>query len=79
MLDSALKSDESYLPCYYYSGVLSSKEGKLEEALKSFESAANINPHDPNTYIYKAEVLEENKKLPEAAEAYQKALELILK
>ena len=79
MLDSALKSDEAYLPCYYYSGLVLSKEGKLDEALKSFENAANINPHDPYTYIYKAEVYEENKKFQEAAESYQKALELILK
>ena len=79
LLETALKSDESYTPCYYYAGLAYGKQDKLEQALKMFDEAERINPLDYNLYVYKGRVFEGQKKLPEAVAAYRKALETILR
>jgi Tfp pilus assembly protein PilF/peroxiredoxin len=79
LLAIALKSDESYTPCYYYAGYAYGKEGDMEHSLKMFDEAAHLNPMDYSLYLYKARTFEEQNKLQEAAEAYKKALEVALK
>jgi len=78
LLESALKADESYTPCYYYAGFAYGRQDKLDLALKMFDEAEKINPLDYNLYVYKGRVLEGQKKPQEAAAAYRKALETIL-
>jgi tetratricopeptide (TPR) repeat protein len=79
MLESALKTDESYTPCYYYAGFAYGRQDKLEQALKMFDEAERINPLDYNLYVYKGRVFEGQKKQQEAVAAYRKALETILR
>ncbi len=74
-----LKGDDAYTPCYYYSGYFQGKQGDLEGALKMFDAATAINPLDYNILLYKGRLYEEKKMLQPAAEAYRKAIELILK
>ncbi len=74
-----LKTDAAYTPCYYYGGYILGKKGDLAKALERFDAARSINPADHNILIYKARMYEENRMLKEAAEAYRKALELLLK
>ncbi|WP_191965678.1 TlpA disulfide reductase family protein [Oryzomonas sagensis] len=78
LLESALKADESYTPCYYYAGFAYGKQDKPEEALRMFDAAEKINPLDYNLYVYKGRMFEGQKKPREAAGAYRKALETIL-
>ncbi|MBK5275497.1 MAG: redoxin domain-containing protein [Desulfuromonadales bacterium] len=78
VLEGALKIDEYYTPCFYYSGFAYGKQGRMDEALKMFDEAARINPMDYNIYFFKGRVYEEQKKLKEASEAYRKALETAL-
>ena len=77
-LTNALKTNDAYTPYYYYSGLLSGRKGNLKNALKMFDTATRINPMDYNIYVYKARMYEELKMLPEASEAYRKALEMAL-
>jgi len=79
LLESALKADESYTPCYYYAGFAYGRQDKLEQALKMFDEAERINPLDYNLYVYKGRVFEGQKKPQEAVAAYRKALETILR
>jgi tetratricopeptide (TPR) repeat protein len=79
LLESALKVDESYTPCYYYAGFAYGRQDKLEQALKMFDEAERINPLDYNLYVYKGRVFEGQKKQQEAVAAYRKALETILR
>jgi tetratricopeptide (TPR) repeat protein/peroxiredoxin len=79
LLESALKADESYTPCYYYAGFAYGRQDKLEQALKMFDDAERINPLDYNLYVYKGRVFEGQKKPREAVAAYRKALETILR
>ncbi len=74
-----LKADAAYTPCYYYSGYILGKKGELAKALEKFDAARSINPADQNVLVYKARMYEEHRMLQEAAEAYRKALELLLK
>lgn len=76
--DKTLKTDDSYTPCYYYSGLVLGRKGNLAEASKMFEAAKMNNPMDYNIYLYQARMYEENKMLKEAAEAYKKAIEMLL-
>ncbi|KAA0895320.1 redoxin domain-containing protein [Oryzomonas rubra] len=78
LLESALKADESYTPCYYYAGFAYGKQDKPEQALRMFDEAEKINPLDYNLYVYKGRMFEGQKKPQEAAAAYRKALETIL-
>jgi len=78
LLAQALKTDEYYTPCYYYSGYALGKQGKMDDAERMFEEAAFINPMDYNIQVYKGRMYEEQKNLQKAAEAYRKALETIL-
>ncbi|WP_205743384.1 TlpA disulfide reductase family protein [Geobacter sp. FeAm09] len=78
LLESALKADESYTPCYYYAGFAYGRQDKPEQALQMFDEAERINPLDYNLYVYKGRVFEERKRPREAAGAYRKALETIL-
>jgi peroxiredoxin/Tfp pilus assembly protein PilF len=78
LFDAARKTEESYAPCFYYAGYAYGKEGKLDEAMKLFAEAEKVNPTDYNIYKYKGRVLEEQKSLQKAAEAYRTALEKIL-
>ncbi|KAB0664841.1 tetratricopeptide repeat protein [Oryzomonas japonica] len=78
LLESALKANESYTPCYYYAGFAYGKQDKPEQALRMFDEAEKINPLDYNLYVYKGRMFEGQKKPQEAAAAYRKALETIL-
>ncbi|HEX9022479.1 MAG TPA: redoxin domain-containing protein [Geobacteraceae bacterium] len=75
----SLGSDEAYTPCLYYSGYVLGKKGDTAKALEKFAAAAAINPMDHNIQLYKGRMYEENKMPKEAAEAYRKALEILLK
>jgi Tfp pilus assembly protein PilF/peroxiredoxin len=79
LLESALKADESYTPCYYYAGFAYGRQDKLDQALKMFDEAERINPLDYNLYVFKGRVFEGQKKQQEAVAAYRKALETILR
>jgi len=79
LIEKALKFEESYTPCYYYLGYIYSKEGNMQKAYKMFETAERLNPSDYEIYIYKGKACEENKKMQEAADAYKRALDVILK
>ena len=78
MLTEALKTDEYYTPCYYYSGFAYGKQGKLDDAAKMFDEATKINPTDYNIFVYKGRMFEDIKNQSKAVEAYRKALEAIL-
>jgi tetratricopeptide (TPR) repeat protein len=78
LIEKALKTDEAYSPCYYYSGWAYAKEGKLDQAFGSFEHAARLNPLDPNPFIYQGRACEQNNLPQKAAASYKKALEIIL-
>jgi tetratricopeptide (TPR) repeat protein len=79
LLESALKTDESYTPCYYYAGFAYGRQDKLEQALKMFDEAERINPLDYKLYVYKGRVFEGQKKQQDAVAAYRKGLETILR
>ncbi len=79
LMQKAIKIEEAYTPCYYYLGYVSGKEGNQALASKMFDSAAKLNPMDPQIYIYKGKLAEETKNFPQAAEAYKKALQVMLK
>lgn len=79
LIKKAADAEEAYSPCYYYLGLAYGKEGNLDESFKSFDMSIQINPLDPNIYIYKGKVCEENRLPQEAARAYRKALEIILR
>ncbi len=78
LLEAARKAEDAYAPCYYYAGYAYGKEGKLADALKMFDEAEKANPLDYNTFVYKGRVLEGEKDRQKSAEAYKKALEIIL-
>ncbi len=78
MIAQALKTDEYYTPCYYYSAFAYGKQGKLDEAAKLFDEAEKINPADYNIHLFKGRMFEELKTQPKAVEAYRKALETVL-
>jgi peroxiredoxin/Tfp pilus assembly protein PilF len=78
LLDAARKAEDAYAPCYYYAGYAYGKEGKLADALKMFDEAEKANPLDYNTFVYKGKVFEGEKDRQKGAEAYKKALEIIL-
>jgi Flp pilus assembly protein TadD/peroxiredoxin len=79
LIEKALHQKGTYPPCYYYLGSVYAKEGKSDEAFKVFDDAIQVNPLDPKVYIYKGRVCEENGMLQQAALAYKKALELIIR
>ena len=78
LLDAARKADDGYAPCFYYAGYAYGKEGKLADALKMFVEAEKANPLDYNTFVYKGKVFEGEKDRQQSADAYKKALEIIL-
>lgn len=79
LINKALHETGTYPPCYYYFAYALAKEGKADEALKAFEEAVRVNPLDPEVYIFKGRVCEENGMPQQAAAAYKKALELIIR
>jgi peroxiredoxin/Tfp pilus assembly protein PilF len=78
LFDTALKEEESYVPCYYYSGYSRGISGNLDEAVKLFAEAEKMNPFDYNNFIYQGRTFEGLKDQQRAVEAYKKALKLIL-
>jgi tetratricopeptide (TPR) repeat protein len=78
LLERALKSGNTYTPCYYYTGYIYGKTGNREKALQMFDEASRMSPADYAIQAYKARMFEETGKLPEAAAAYRGALEIIL-
>jgi Tfp pilus assembly protein PilF/peroxiredoxin len=79
LLEKAMKTGDAYTPCYYYTGFVYGKSGNLEKALQMFDEASRMNPMDHNIHVYKARMYEENNRRQEAAAAYRKALEIILR
>ncbi len=79
LIDKALHQKGTYTACHYYLGALYAKEGKSAEALKALDDAIQLNPLDPEAYIYKGRVCEELGMPRQAGDSYEKALELILK
>ncbi len=78
LLEKALKSGNTYTPCYYYAGYIYGKTGNREKALQMFDEASKMSPADYAIQAYKARMFEEAGKLPEAAAAYRGALKIIL-
>jgi alkyl hydroperoxide reductase subunit AhpC/Flp pilus assembly protein TadD len=78
LLDTARKSEESYAPCYYYTGYALGREGKTVDADRMFEEAKKLNPSDYQVYVYQGMLSEQNKDLKGAAESYGQALEKII-
>lgn len=78
LLAAARKGEETYAPCYTYAGYLYGREGKLAEALRMFDAAEKVNPLDYRIYVYKGRVFELRNDPKGAADAYRKALELLL-
>lgn len=76
---AAATAKDSYAPAHYYYGYALAKDGRLNEAIKEFESAVSLNPYDINLFKLRAEVYEQNNMLKEASTDYKKALELLLK
>jgi alkyl hydroperoxide reductase subunit AhpC/Tfp pilus assembly protein PilF len=78
MLDNARKAEESYPPCYYYTGYALGIQGKDAEAGKMFEEAEKLNPFDYKGLAYQGKLLEQKKDLKRAADTYARALEKIV-
>ncbi len=78
MFDAAKKADESYVPCFYYSGYAYGRKGMLDDASKMFSAAENMNRLDYRNFVYQGRLFEERKEPAKASAAYRKALEVIL-
>jgi len=69
----------SHTPIYYYYAYALAKNGQMKEAMDAFDKAIALNPYEPMIYLLRADVLDNNRMLKEAASDFRKALELILK
>jgi Tfp pilus assembly protein PilF/peroxiredoxin len=78
LFETAMKGEEPYPPCYSCAGYGYGIEGKQAEAMKMFDRAKQASPFDYSLFIYKGKVFEREKEWQKAAEAYKKALEIIL-
>ena len=78
LFEAARKAEEAYAPCYYYAGYARGRAGMAEDALKMFAEAESVNPFDWRTFQYKGKMYEQQKDRQQAAQAYRKALELLL-
>jgi peroxiredoxin/Tfp pilus assembly protein PilF len=78
LLDAARKGEDSYAPCYYYAGFLYGQEGKFAEALPMFDAAEKMNPLDYRIFVYKGNMFELRRDAKNAADAYRRALKLLI-
>ncbi len=60
---------------YYNLGLMSSKEGKIQEALKDFDKAITLQPNYPDVYNVRGSILSEEN-YEKALEDYNKAISL---
>ncbi len=78
LFETALKGKEPYPPCYAYAGYGYGIQGKLAEAMKMFDRGEQADPLDYAVPVYRGRLFERAKDWSRAAEAYRKALEIIL-
>lgn len=78
LVDKALGAGLDASACYATGGYVYGRSGNLERALQLYDEAATMSPWDPQPSLSRARTLEENNRLPEAAAAYRRALELMM-
>ena len=71
----SLQTDNSYKLSYYYLGVISDMQGKLDDAIKSYKEAISIDDDFSEAYNALGAVYSKQQKWTEAIKNYQKALE----
>ncbi len=74
--DTRIHSEEAETQDWLDKGYDSLKNGRLEEAVLSFEKSLEINPRLKETWIAKGLTLEKLNKLEEGLECFQRALEI---
>ncbi len=77
-IEAALKEKEPHPACYAYAGYGYGIQGKLAEAMKMFDRGEQADPLDYAVPVYRGRLFERAKDWSRAAEAYRKALEIIL-
>lgn len=74
----AVKADDSYLPSYYWLGILKGRQKEFGQALTWFNQAEARNPREYRLFMHRGQLYEEQGNLPAAVSDYRKALELIV-